>query len=85
MTYDDSCEYTNAYTTNKNMYLFCVDVIATFTRMAAILKKKNSARHIIFILVGFSDPENKEIDTNIKFLSPLFAEIWDIENSHRPF
>ena len=31
------------------------------------------------------EPENIDIDTNIKFLSPLFAEIWDIANSHRPF
>ena len=31
------------------------------------------------------EPENIDIDTNIKFLSPLLADIWDIENSHRPF
>ena len=34
---------------------------------------------------NYMEPENIDIDTNIKFLSPLFAEIWDIENSHRPF
>ena len=55
--------------------------------MAAILKKsgshfekRTSDRHIIFILFGFFDPENIDIDTNIKFLSPLFAKIWDIDN-----
>ena len=31
------------------------------------------------------EPENIDIDTKIKFLSSIFAEIWDIENSHRPF
>ena len=34
---------------------------------------------------NYMEPENIDIDTNIKFMSPLFAEIWDIENSHRPF
>ena len=47
MAYGASYEYTNAYTTNKNMQLFCVDVIATFIKVAAILKKKTSDRHII--------------------------------------
>ena len=52
-------------------------------KVAAILKKKNSDWHIIFILFGLivSDPENIHIDANLKILSPLFAEIWDIENS----
>ena len=53
--------------------------------MAAILEEKNSDWHIIVILFGFSEPENIDIDTNIKLLSPLFAEIWDIENSCQPF
>ena len=47
--------------------------------------KKSSDWYIIFILFGFSDPENINIDTNIKFLSPLFAEIYDIENSCQLF
>ena len=34
---------------------------------------------------NYMEPENIDIDTNIKFLSPLFAEIWDIENSCQPF
>ena len=29
---------------------------------------------------GFFDPENIDIETNIMFLSPLFAKIWDIDN-----
>ena len=40
--------------------------------------KKNSDWHIIFIQFAFSDHENIDIDTNIKFLSSLFAEISDI-------
>ena len=48
-------------------------------------EEKNSDWHIIFILFGFSDPGNINIDTNIKFLSALFAYIWDIENSCQPF
>ena len=34
---------------------------------------------------NYMEPENIDIDTNIKCMSPLFAEIWDIENSHQPF
>ena len=34
---------------------------------------------------NYLEPENIDIDTKIKFLSPLFADIKDIENSHRPF
>ena len=34
---------------------------------------------------GFLDPENIGIETIINFLSILFAEIWDIENSCQPF
>ena len=76
MAYGAAYEYTTADTTNKNMSLFCIDVIATRIKVAAILKTQP---------FGFFDPENIEIDTNIKFLSPLFAKIWDIENSWRPF
>ena len=36
-------------------------------------------------IFGFRDTENKDIDTKINFLSILFAEIWDIENSCQPF
>ena len=52
--------------------------------MSAILKKPSDC-HVIFTLFGFSDPENINNDTNIKFMSPLFAEIWDIANSFQPF
>ena len=34
---------------------------------------------------NYMEPENIDIDTNIKFVSPLFAEIWDIDNSCQPF
>ena len=34
---------------------------------------------------GFWDSDNKDKDIKINFLSILFAEIWDIENSWRPF
>ena len=34
---------------------------------------------------NYLEPENIDIDTNIKFLSPLFDKIWDIENSWPPF
>ena len=40
MAYGASYEYTTADPTNKNMSLFCIDVIATLTniKVAAILK-----------------------------------------------
>ena len=38
MAYGASYEYTTADTTNKYMSLFCIDVIATLIRVAAILK-----------------------------------------------
>ena len=34
---------------------------------------------------GFLDPGNIDIDATINFLSIIFAEIWDIENSCQPF
>ena len=34
---------------------------------------------------NYVEPENIDIDTNIKLLSPLLAEIWDIGNSCQPF
>ena len=34
---------------------------------------------------GFLDPGNIAIDAKINFLSTIFAEIWDIENSCQPF
>ena len=34
---------------------------------------------------NYMEPKNIDNDTNIKFLSPLFAEILDIENSCQPF
>ena len=34
---------------------------------------------------GFIDPGNIDIDAKINFLSIIFAEIWDIENSCQPF
>ena len=34
---------------------------------------------------NYMEPENIDIDIKIKFLSPLFAEIWGMEKSHRPF
>ena len=40
MAYGASYEYKTSQTTNKNMSLCCVDVIATFIKVAAILKKK---------------------------------------------
>ena len=33
----------------------------------------------------FLDPGNIHIDAKINFLSIIFAEIWDIENSCQPF
>ena len=33
---------------------------------------------MMFMIFDFSDHENIDIDTNIKFLSSLFAEISDI-------
>ena len=38
MAYCATYEYTTADTTNKNMSLFCIDVIATHIKVAAILK-----------------------------------------------
>ena len=35
--------------------------------------------------VGFRDPGNIDIDAKINFLSLIFAEICDIENSYQPF
>ena len=34
---------------------------------------------------NYLEPENIDIDTNITFMYPLFADIKDIANSHRPF
>ena len=36
-------------------------------------------------IFGFRDSENNGIDTIINFLSILFAEIWNIDNSCQPF
>ena len=60
MAYGASYEYTNAYTTNKSMQLFCVDVIATFIKVAAILKKKTVTGILYLILFGFSDTDNMD-------------------------
>ena len=38
MAFGASYEYTTADTRNKNMSLFCIDVIATLIKVAAILK-----------------------------------------------
>ena len=54
--------------------------------MAAILKMAAQTPHNnIFTIFGFWDSDNKDKDTQINFLSILFVEIWDIENSWRPF
>ena len=39
---------------------------------------ETTTKNMTFIIFGFSDPENIDIDTNIKFLSSLFPEISDI-------
>ena len=51
--------------------------------MAAILKNKMDDMSYLKTLVkfGFLGCENIGIDTKIKFLSLLLAEIWDIDNS----
>ena len=54
--------------------------------MAAILKMAATDPTDQYIYhIFFWDLDNKDKDTNINFLSILFAEIWDIENSWRPF
>ena len=68
----------------KNMSLFCIDVIATLIKVAAILKTQ-PVTGILYLSYLASLNLNIDIDTNIKFQSPLFAKIWDIENSWWPF
>ena len=86
MAYGASYEYTTADTVQQ---IRTCNYFALM-KLQHLLKwqpfwKTTSDWHIIFILFGFFDPENIDIDTNINFLSPLFARIWDMENSHRPF
>ena len=54
--------------------------------MAAILKRlPQPPQANVIATFGFLDPDNIGIETIINFLSTLFAEIWDIENSCQPF
>ena len=41
--------------------------------------------YLSFFYCEFIDPGNIDIDAKINFLSILFAETWDIENSCQPF
>ena len=60
----------------------CVQLISPAISQGAAILEKNQC---FLQCQNDMEPENIDIDTNIKCMPPLFAEIWDIANLYRPF